>query len=90
MDEAQLLPGLGGLVDGGCLVAVPGRRAPAYRFPHPLLRDAAEAAILKARRRDLHSRIAEALSRAPQERAASPAAIAAHFTQAGDDKGAFL
>jgi hypothetical protein len=45
---------------------------------------------LKARRRDLHSPIAEALSRRRRKERASPAAIAAHFTQAGDDKGAFL
>jgi predicted ATPase len=55
-----------------------------YFFKHALIRDAAYEALLKSRRKELHSRIAEALVRQFSDRVASaPELVAHHYTEAG-------
>ena len=55
-----------------------------YQFKHALIRDAAYAALLRSRRKELHSRIAEVLSQQFSERVTSaPELVAHHYTEAG-------
>jgi len=55
-----------------------------YQFKHALIRDAAYEALLRSRRKELHSRIAEVLVRQFPERVTSaPAILAHHYTEAG-------
>ena len=55
-----------------------------YQFKHALIRDAAYAALLRSRRKELHSRIAEVLSEQNRDRIAStPELVAHHYTEAG-------
>jgi len=55
-----------------------------YQFKHALIRDAAYEALLRSRRRELHSRIAEVVVRQFPERATSaPELVAHHYTEAG-------
>jgi hypothetical protein len=55
-----------------------------YRFKHSLIRDAAYGALLRSRRKELHSQIAEILGQQFPERVASaPELPARHYTEAG-------
>ena len=55
-----------------------------YQFKHSLIRDAAYGALLRSRRKELHSQIAEILSQQFPERVASaPELLAHHYTEAG-------
>jgi predicted ATPase len=55
-----------------------------YQFKHARIRDAAYEAILRSRRKELHSRIAEVLAeRFPDTVTSSPAHLARHYTEAG-------
>ncbi len=55
-----------------------------FTFKHALLRDAAYGSMLRARRRELHARIAEILERDYPERVRTePEVVAHHCTQAG-------
>ncbi|HKU27350.1 MAG TPA: AAA family ATPase [Candidatus Sulfotelmatobacter sp.] len=55
-----------------------------YLFKHALIRDAAYGALLRSRRKGLHSRIAEVLRQQFSERATSaPEVLAHHYTEAG-------
>jgi predicted ATPase len=55
-----------------------------YQFKHALIRDAAYEALLRSRRKELHSRIAEVLVRQFPERVTSaPELLAHHYTEAG-------
>ncbi len=55
-----------------------------YLFKHALIRDAAYGALLRSRRKQLHSRIAEVLRQQFSERATSaPELLAHHYTEAG-------
>jgi predicted ATPase len=54
-----------------------------YQFKHALIRDAAYAALLKSRRRELHSRIAEVLlQKFPDVVTSAPQHLAHHYTEA--------
>jgi class 3 adenylate cyclase/predicted ATPase len=56
-----------------------------YAFKHPLVQDAAYARLLKSRRQQLHSRIAQVLrQRFPDRVAAEPELLAHHYTEAGE------
>ena len=92
MDDAQLAAGLAGLIEGGVIEALPGPwRSNTYRFSHALLKDAAYASILMTHRCNLHRTVAEILSQdAVRQADHTPETIAAHFTAAHDDKGAFI
>jgi class 3 adenylate cyclase/predicted ATPase len=55
-----------------------------YQFKHALIRDAAYEALVKSRRKELHSRIAEVLVREFSDRVTSaPELLAHHYTEAG-------
>jgi predicted ATPase/class 3 adenylate cyclase len=55
-----------------------------YFFKHALIHDAAYEALLKSRRKELHSRIAEVLVRQLSDTVASaPELVAHHYTEAG-------
>jgi predicted ATPase len=55
-----------------------------YRFKHALIRDTAYEALLRNRRKELHSRIAEVLVREFPDRVTSaPELLAHHYTEAG-------
>jgi len=55
-----------------------------YQFKHALIRDAAYEALLRSRRKELHSRIAEVLlEQFPDSVSAAPELAAHHFTEAG-------
>ena len=56
-----------------------------YRFKHVLVQDAAYASLLKGRRQQLHSRIAQVLKEHfPDRAAAEPELLAHHYTEAGE------
>jgi len=55
-----------------------------YQFKHALIRDAAYEALLKSRRKELHSRIAEVLEQQfPDLMMSAPERLALHYTEAG-------
>lgn len=56
-----------------------------YTFKHALIEEAAYASLLRATRRAIHGRVAEALrSRAPDVCTAQPERLAHHLTEAGE------
>ena len=55
-----------------------------YQFKHALIRDAAYEALLRSRRKELHSQIAEVLMRQSTDRVTTaPELLAHHYTEAG-------
>jgi predicted ATPase len=55
-----------------------------YQFKHALIRDAAYDALLRSRRKELHSRIAEVLvGKFPDRVTSAPELLAHHYTEAG-------
>ena len=85
MPEADLKSGLEGLADAE-LVYVRGAPPEAtYLFKHALILDAAYAALLKSRRRQLHARAAQAIIDAfPAVAEAQPEVLARHWNAAGE------
>ena len=60
-----------------------------YTFRHALLQDAAYESMLKSKRREVHARIADVLSRnRPEMAETEPEVLATHLAGAGDDVGA--
>jgi predicted ATPase len=82
--EANIQRALRNLADAE-LVYVRGIAPEAvYQFKHALVRDAAYEGLAKARRRELHRRIADVLDRSfPEMAAAQPELLAHHYTEAG-------
>ena len=65
------------------------RVARRYTFKHALLQEAAYESMLRGRRREVHSRIAENLLRAhPAMAETEPEVLATHLARAGDHAGA--
>ena len=61
------------------------RSARRYTFHHALLQEAAYESMLKSKRREVHARIAEVLSRHRPEMAdTEPEVLATHYARAGD------
>ena len=55
-----------------------------YQFKHALIRDAAYEALLRSRRKEIHSRIAEVLvGKFPDRVTSAPELLAHHYTEAG-------
>jgi len=89
MEPSDLIEDLQRLERSGILQPLPCRKGSTrFRFSHVLLREAAYASVLEARRAELHYRTAEALAK--DERAAdeAPEIIARHYAAAGDPKKA--
>ena len=81
--QATLLEGLEQLVRSDLLGQRGAPPQSRYIFKHALIRDAAFQSVLNARRRELHSRIAEVLaSRFPEIAETEPELLAHHYTQA--------
>ena len=82
--EAELQQGLQALADAGLLYVRGIAPDASYQFKHALICDAAYGALLKSRRRELHSRLAQTLEEGFPERAAlQPEILAYHFSEAG-------
>jgi predicted ATPase len=55
-----------------------------YQFKHALIRDAAYEALLRSRRKELHSRIAQvSVEQFPERMTSAPELLAHHYTEAG-------
>jgi class 3 adenylate cyclase/predicted ATPase len=83
VSEATLLADLGRLVQSDLLGqrGVPPQSR--YIFKHALIRDAAYQSVLKAKKRELHQRIAEVLTtRFPEVVETEPELLAHHYTEA--------
>lgn len=82
--EAELTASLARLVDAELLQAGERHPSPRYRFKHALIQDAAYQSLLRARRQEIHERIAQVLAdRFPEHVAANPEVAAHHLTVAG-------
>ncbi|HEY4044779.1 MAG TPA: adenylate/guanylate cyclase domain-containing protein [Rhodopila sp.] len=65
------------------ILPLPSGPQPAFQFKHALLQDVAYQSLLKATRREYHSRVARALERGfPDLADAQPEVVASHFTEA--------
>lgn len=90
LELAQIGPdrldeGLNNLVLAGILKPSARDSTVSYNFAHALIRDAAYEALLRSRRRELHLRAAEILSRPDEEgRAARPEISAYHWDRGGE------
>ena len=83
LSEATLLADLGRLVQSDLLEQHGSPPQSRYIFKHALILDAAFQSVLKARRRELHQRIAEVFtSRFPEVVDTEPELLAHHYTEA--------
>lgn len=84
LDDDELRDALGKLSSSAVVF---GRGAPpwaTFTFKHALVQDAAYASLLRSKRQELHSRIAETLEGSYPERVrVEPEVVAHHYTQAG-------
>lgn len=88
-DRRSVTSGLDALVGSGLLVRTTAAADRAYRFRHALVRDVAYDSLLRARRRDLHGRVAAALeTMRPEVARAQPEVLAYHHAEAGDERAA--
>ncbi len=84
LNETQLRRHLLALMDAELLYQRGLLPAATYEFKHALIRDAAYETLLKSRRRELHTHIAQTIEERFPERAVSHPEIAAyHYTEAG-------
>jgi class 3 adenylate cyclase/tetratricopeptide (TPR) repeat protein len=83
-EPAVVRRGLARLVASDLLLQRGDPPEASYRFRHTLLQEAAYGSLLRAKRRALHARVAEAFESRCGERAASePELLARHFHEAG-------
>ncbi|HJU28981.1 MAG TPA: AAA family ATPase, partial [Candidatus Binataceae bacterium] len=88
-DEPGLSAALTRLADGALVYARGAPPNSSYLFRHALLREIAYEAMLKSERRDLHRRIAQAISeRTPAVAETRPEILAHHFSAAGEFRSA--
>jgi class 3 adenylate cyclase/predicted ATPase len=84
MPEGELRTALDQLVDADLVFERGNASQPGYAFKHALIRDAAYTSLLRARRRQLHAAIADALEcRFPATAEAQPELVAHHYGAAG-------
>ena len=82
--EADLCAGLDRLVESELVFRRGTPPEATYTFKHALVQEAAHASLLRARRQQLHARIAEALEeRARQGAVIEPEGLARHYMEAG-------
>jgi class 3 adenylate cyclase/tetratricopeptide (TPR) repeat protein len=85
LSEAELQASLEKLVDAELIYARGIPPDATYQFKHALIQDAAYQALLKSRRKDLHSRVARTIVEKFSAVAESkPEVIARHWTEAGE------
>jgi len=76
--------GIARLVDAGLAFPQSQASEPSYSFKHALMRDVAYDNLLRARRQQIHERVARALEeRFPAVAEGEPELLAQHFAQAG-------
>lgn len=80
-DDASLEEALAELVEAELIFQRGFVPQATYNFKHSLIQDAAYSSLLKARRRELHKRVANALTARPSLPA--PEVVAHHYTEAG-------
>jgi hypothetical protein len=81
---AELAVSLERLVDGGILLPRAHAADASFAFKHALMRDVAYESLLRARRQQLHERIARTLEEHfPGDAQSEPEFLAYHFRQAG-------
>lgn len=86
LSDGDLAAALGRLSDAEVIYARGQPPRARYQFKHALIQDAAYAAMLKSRRRELHALVAETLSTRPAGPAeASAEVLARHWEAAADD-----
>jgi predicted ATPase len=84
LDEAELNAALVELVDSGLASVRGAPSSPTYIFKHALLRDTAYASMLRGRRAEIHSAVANALDTSfPDKASTEPELLAYHYTEAG-------
>jgi class 3 adenylate cyclase/predicted ATPase len=84
IDEENLQRALRNLADAEMLYVRGSAPEASYLFKHALIRDAAYETLLRSRRKELHSRIAEVLLRQfPPRVTSAPELLAHHYTEAG-------
>ena len=84
LGETELGEALAKITDAGLLFRRGSQPQVTYAFKHALVRDAAYGSLLRSRRQQIHSRIAEALKDKFFERvAAAPELLAHHYGEAG-------
>jgi len=82
--ETELRASLDQLVGSGLVFRRGNPPEATYIFKHALVQEAAHASLLRARRQQLHARIAQALEdRVRQGAASEPEELARHYTEAG-------
>lgn len=90
INSSDLIDDLHRLERSGILESLPRRKGSArFRFSHVLLREAAYASVIEARRAELHFRTAEVLAKDERASDEAPEIIARHYAAAGDFKKAF-
>jgi class 3 adenylate cyclase/tetratricopeptide (TPR) repeat protein len=89
--EKDLQSALHSLVNAQLLYVLGTSSEAAYRFKHALIRDAAYEALLKSRRKELHSLVARVIDeKFPAIRAANPEVLARHWAGAGETEKAIV
>jgi len=85
LDGSVLRHALGRLVEADLLIARGTPPAATYTFKHALLQESAYQSLLRARRREIHARVAHALEELfPARAAAEPEVVGRHWEEAGD------
>lgn len=85
LPEDELQAGLAQLADAELIYVRGAPPQATYQFKHALIQDAAYAALLKTRRRELHARAAQAIAGRFADLADARAEVLAHhWTQAGE------
>ena len=84
LPDNDLQDGLDMLVEAGLFYSRGVPPNVVYEFKHALVQDAAHQSLLRSRRREFHSRIAQALeAQFPETVRAEPELLAHHYTEAG-------
>ena len=88
-DPATLDRALEQLIEAGIIEHRTGAGPAHFTFKHALLQDAAHGSLVRARRRMLHLRTADAIvSQDPERASAEPDVLAHHLTEAGETERA--
>nr|WP_237358490.1 adenylate/guanylate cyclase domain-containing protein [Rhizobium etli] len=84
LSEEALVSILDRLIQAGLIAPQPAINWPSYSFTHALLQEAAQATLLRDRRRQLHHLVAEGIEKLyPRQAAEHPEVLAQHLAAAG-------
>src|SRR5262249_16065512 len=85
LDADRLNDAIDRLLRSELLTLIGGAAAPRYVFKHALIQDAAYDSLLRERQRELHGRVAAALTKTGGDSGERAAEIAAHLQRSGQD-----